>query len=102
MSADHRFVPETLRIAAGVTVTFVNDSREPHSVTAYQSALPLRAPYFSSGGADSEADAREEVAATLIEPGGEFRLTLARPGTYRYFCIPHEDDGMKAEIVVQP
>ena len=101
MVGGHRFGPETLTVAAGETVTWVNDDSEAHTVTAYGDALPAGADYWSSGGAPSEEAAREAVADALLTQGESYEMTFDEPGTYRYFCIPHEGDGMKGEIVVE-
>lgn len=102
MTDDFRFDPESVTVAAGTALTFSNTTTAPHSVTAYQDDLPAGAEYFSSGGAESETAARSDVASVLITPGQEFELTLDAPGTYRYFCIPHEKQGMRGTIVVEP
>ena len=101
MTSDHTFDPETLAVAAGTTVTFTNDDDEPHTVTAYEAEIPDGADYFSSGGFSDEARARAVVGDALIKPGHDYSVTLEEPGTYEYFCIPHEGHGMKAEIVVE-
>lgn len=101
MSDDHAFEPATVSVSAGTEVVFTNDSDEAHTVTAYEDSLPDDAGYFSSGNLSSEAKARDEVAQALIPPGADYSVTLEAPGTYRYFCIPHEQDGMKGEIVVE-
>lgn len=100
MTENHEFAPRVIEASAGETIAFVNDSDEPHTVTAYESSLPDGARFFASGGADTERAARDDVVRGLIEPGGEYRVSLDRPGTYRYFCIPHEGEGMKATIEV--
>ena len=94
------FDPEGVSVAVGETVTFVNTSSEPHSVTAYENDIPEGAEYFASGGATSEVEARKDIAGGLIAEGGEFEVTFSEPGTYRYFCIPHEGAGMKGTVVV--
>ena len=101
MTADHSFDPESLSVAANQAVTFTNDSDESHTVTAYEDDLPQSSEYFSSGEFSAEDDARANVAQGLIKPGEEFSLTLEEPGTYKYFCIPHEGDGMVGAIVVE-
>jgi plastocyanin len=101
MTEDRRFEPEVLTIGKGATVTFSNDSDEPHSVTAYDGRIPPGARYFSSGGFSSEEKARDNVTETLIQEGDSFELTVGKPGVYEYFCIPHESQGMKGEIVVE-
>ncbi|MGH2753037.1 MAG: cupredoxin domain-containing protein [Actinomycetota bacterium] len=101
MRPGQRFEPETLIVSAGTTVTFVNDSDEGHTVTAYEDELPEGAPYFSSGGFESEEAARDDVADSLLSPGGEFEVTFDQAGTYGYFCIPHEGSNMSGSVVVE-
>ena len=99
--ANHSFTPETLTIKTGEVVKWVNDTDEAHTVTAVEDSLPEGADYFSSGEADSEDMAKDELAAELVDPGESFEWTFAEPGTYRYYCIPHEADGMVGSVVVE-
>jgi plastocyanin len=100
MTDDIRFEPGTLSVEAGTTVTFVNDSDQSHTATAYSEEVPEGA-FFSSGGFGSEAEARDELAGALVSPGESFEVTLDAPGAYRYYCIPHEDQGMKGTIEIE-
>jgi plastocyanin len=97
----HSFEPASLTVQSGDPVEFTNDASEAHSVTAYDDGLPRRADYFATGGAQSEEEARSDIAAGLLQQGDKFELTLEVPGEYRYFCIPHEDDGMIGTIMVE-
>lgn len=99
--AGHRFLPEELSVETGTEVVFTNNSGEAHSVTAYEDALPEGAEYFASGGFETEAEARSNTAGSLLRQGESFSVTLTEPGTYRYFCIPHEESGMVGRIVVE-
>ena len=101
MTADHSFDPGTTTVTSDAGVTFRNDSDESHTVTAYEDELPQGADYFSSGDFRAEDEARSNVAEGLIQPGEKFNLTLEEPGTYKYFCIPHEDEGMVGTLVVE-
>ena len=101
MPSGQRFEPERLTIQAGDTVTWTNDAGDAHTVTAYEEAIPDGAPFFSSGDVDSEQAARENMGRTLIGPGESYEFTFEEPGTYRYFCIPHEEAGMRGTIVVE-
>lgn len=101
MTGDRRFEPEAITVSKGDTVSFSNDSEEPHSVTAYEGRIPSGASYFSTGGLSSEERARGDVSKTLIQKGDTFELKLTEPGVYEYFCIPHESQGMKGQIVVE-
>jgi plastocyanin len=101
MAAGQVFDPSGAQVQVGDTVTFVNTSKEAHTVTAYGSELPAGAPYFASGGATSESEAREDLTGGLIREGESYSFTFTETGTYRYFCIPHEGAGMKGTIVVE-
>ena len=96
-----RFAPDEITVAVGDEIVFTNTSSESHSVTAYSEGLPEGAGYFSSGGFESESEARDNLTETLVGAGETFELTLSEPGTYRYFCIPHEEAGMAGRILVE-
>lgn len=110
MIPSHRFDPETITVNVGDTVSWRVRTDEPHSVTAYEESLPEGAEYFASGGFSSEEDARantsvaqpqHEVAEGLLQEGDGFEVTFETPGTYEYFCIPHESEGMTGTVVVE-
>ena len=93
MTSSDAFVPKTLTIKAGGTVTWENVSPGVHTVTdnpalassKQDAAMPAEAEAFNSG---------------TIEPGKQYSHTFTVPGTYKYFCVPHEADGMVGTIVV--
>lgn len=101
MTGARRFEPEVITVKKGATITFSNDSEEPHSVTGYGERIPDGARFFTTGGFSTEQQARDNVTETLIQQGDTFELRLPKPGTYGYFCIPHESQGMKGTIVVE-
>jgi plastocyanin len=95
MTEELAFDPPSITVPAGTTVQWVNVSPSMgHSATAdpdraFDSSivvLPLGADAFDSG---------------LVPPGETFEHTFEVPGRYVYFCIPHEDDGMIGEIIVE-
>jgi plastocyanin len=76
----NRFAPEDIAVAAGSTVTWVNedyDSGEWHDVIHEDRA------FISEG----------------IAPGFAFSVTLTTPGVYVYYCDLHE--GMFGRIFVE-
>jgi plastocyanin len=95
------FVPREIVVQAGDTVTWVNDTGEVHTVTARQGSVPEGASYFASGGASDEAAAREDPSAGFIAPDESFEFTFEEPGSYEYFCIPHESSPMTGTVVVE-
>ncbi|WP_256300868.1 plastocyanin/azurin family copper-binding protein [Haloarchaeobius salinus] len=101
------FDPDSITIAPGDTIDWVNVGGIGHSVTAYEDEIPEDAEYFASGDFDAEGPARNGYAvgntAAGDIPGGEsFRHTFDVAGSYEYFCIPHEGVGMVASIEVTP
>ena len=89
------FTPDTVRIKAGTTVEWRNTSLLVHTITADPDLatlaesvqLPEGAKPFNSGNLDAKAT---------------FRHTFDVPGTYVYFCIPHEGAKMRGTVIVEP
>lgn len=97
------FDPVRLTVGVGDEVVWENTSSRGHTVTAYESALPAGAEFFASGGYGSEAAAREAWRSEIggrLTTGDTFRHTFETPGTYEYFCIPHEQAGMVGTVEV--
>jgi len=92
MTNSKTFEPKSITVKAGDTVLWKNESNMTHSVTdepalavtAQDAALPPNAKEFNSG---------------LLPPGKDYSYTFTVPGTYRYFCIPHEAVGMLGTVV---
>lgn len=88
------FMPETLTVSVGDTVTWVNGEAITHTITSgtfsdVDDATGLR----GSEAADGMFDER------LGEKGGTFSYTFETAGTFQYFCDIH--DGMNATVVVE-
>jgi plastocyanin len=102
MNGAQTFVPRSITVSSGEPLTFTNEGGQPHTVTAYEDRIPEGAEYFSSGGLASESAARDNPAAAFVAEGESFEVALDVPGTYEYFCIPHEQQGMRGSITVEP
>lgn len=95
MTDDFRFEPAAVTIRAGEAVEWRNASHFIHTATddpkvagqPGDAALPTGAEAFNSG---------------EIHPSTSYRRVLMVPGSYRYFCIPHEGVGMLGRITVLP
>lgn len=77
------FVPATLTISAGTTVTWTNDDPFNHTVTADDGS-------FNSG---------------VVAPGDSFSFTFDTPGNYLYYCSIHGGPGgigMSGMVIVTP
>jgi plastocyanin len=96
-----RFDPITITVQSGETVTWANVTDETHTVTAYEDKIPEGADYFASGDFDSQEAASSDLTPGLLREGDEYEVTFEVPGTYEYFCIPHEADGMIGTVVVE-
>ena len=88
------YTPVKVAIRVGDTVQWVNSGDTVHSVST------------SSANAQNPKDTSMPKGATafdsgFIPPGGNYSYTFTVPGTYRYFCLPHEKAGMVGVIVVK-
>jgi plastocyanin len=101
MTEDFGYDPERLRVDAGTTVRWVNDSDVGHTVTAYEAEIPEGAAYFASGGFGTERAARNDAGGGLLDAGGSYEHTFEVGGAYGYFCVPHESSGMTGTVVVR-
>lgn len=96
-----KFAPKRIEVSAGTTVTWENAGSVPHSVTAYEEEIPDGATYFASGGADSQSAAEEAYPDQgRIGEDGSYEYTFETKGTYEYYCIPHEMNGMVGFVKV--
>jgi len=88
------YTPAKVAIKVGETVQWVNIGETVHSVStsaanaqnSKDTSMPKGAVAFDSG---------------FIPPGGDYSYTFTVPGTYRYFCLPHEKAGMVGVVVVK-
>jgi plastocyanin len=75
---DMQFEPEVLTIAAGTTVTWLNDDESPHTVT----------------------DKDRVFRSAALDTNDRFSYTFATPGEFTYFCTLHPM--MVGKIVLKP
>jgi len=95
MTDENTYDPKDVTIQAGRTIEWTNPSDVFHTVTADPEkandpshvVLPEGVEPFDSG---------------RIDPGETYRRTFDVPGSYKYFCIPHERVGMIGTIEVKP
>ncbi len=89
-----QFKPQELTITAGETVEFQNVGDVAHTVTTTtenasdpkHASVPAGVKPWDSG---------------FIFGGKSYRRTFDEPGTYHYFCIPHEGAQMIGTIIVK-
>ena len=92
-----KFMPETVTVAAGTTVRWVNGETITHTITsgAFEGVNP------DTGIRDSETP--DGLFDVTLSPKGEdgdaFEFTYETPGTYPYYCDIHL--GMNAVVIVE-
>merc|ERR1712028_172867 len=84
------FVPNSITVKAGETITFENNRGFPHNVVFDEDAVP--------DGVNADALSHEDY---LNGPGESVTNKLDTPGTYGYYCGPHQGAGMQGKIIVQ-
>ena len=75
---DLTYVPASVEIPVGATVTWTNSDTVPHTATAQD---------------------REVLQSGTLNPGDSYSQTFDQPGTFDYFCEFHAN--MKGTIIVQ-
>ncbi len=79
---DNRYIPQSITVPSGTTVTWVNRDSYPHTVTSGARENPTD--LFDSGNIPAE---------------GTFSYTFGQAGTYPYYCTLHP--GMDGTVTVQ-
>ena len=101
MTESLRFDPETVEVGVGDTVEWVYTAAPRQSVTAYEERIPAHTEYFASAGVGREVVARVIYPfAGGLNEGDRYRNTFEMAGSYDYFSIPSEGDGMTGTVVV--
>lgn len=94
LTDDNEFSPAEITIAPGDTVTWVNMTDEVHTASAD--------PEIATDESHVELpEGAEPWHSGSINPDESFSITLDVPGTYIYFCYPHQDAGMLGTIIVE-
>lgn len=77
---DNFFEPAEVTVEPGTTVTWVQEGENPHTSTSY--------------------DGLWDSGMIAGSSGESFSFTFEEPGTYEYFCAPHEQLGMVGTVTV--
>ena len=86
---DFAFVPQTLTVPVGTTVTWTNNDSAAHTVT-------------SADGMATDAATTDLFDSGLMGDGDTFTYTFDTAGTFYYLCTPHRTmASMHAEVVVE-
>ncbi len=90
-----KYTPDTVRVQVGETVRWENSSLIMHTVTADPSEATV-------DGSVQLPDGAEPFDSGNLDPDQTFEYTFQTPGTYQYFCIPHEGAKMYGWVIVEP
>jgi plastocyanin len=77
----YAFLPSTLNVKVGTTITWINNDEAEHTVTTKDKTL------------DSP-----RLKTINVKPGDSFSFKFEKAGTYDYFCSIHT--AMKAKVIV--
>ncbi|KAJ1266358.1 hypothetical protein BS78_08G145000 [Paspalum vaginatum] len=83
------FEPNEFAVKSGETITFKNNAGFPHNVVFDEDEVP--------SGVDASKISQEEY---LNAPGETYSVTLTVPGTYSFYCEPHQGAGMVGKVTV--
>lgn len=91
------FMPETITVASGTTVTWQNGETITHTITSgawgdVNESTGLRGSQTPDGLFDHKLSPKGE-------DGDTFSYTFDTPGEYRYYCQPHLT--MNAMVIVE-
>jgi plastocyanin len=87
------FHPDPVKINVGRTITWVNKGETVHTVTTDASQAPDPSWVSAPKGA-------EVIDSGYLNTGETYSYTFKLPGVYKYFCLTHEQEGMKGEVDV--
>ncbi|MFT4920913.1 MAG: plastocyanin [Haloarculaceae archaeon] len=103
MTSELKYAPKRIEVEQGTTVTWKNTGSIGHTITAYEDEIPDGADYFASGGFDSQqaaVDGYESDQSGNVPKGESYEYTFETKGEYKYYCIPHEMNGMVGFVKV--
>lgn len=92
-----KFMPETITVPVGTTVTWTNDETIGHTITSgawgdINESTGIRGSQSADGLFDHDL-------APKGQEGDTFTFTFDEPGEYPYFCEPHL--AMNAMVIVE-
>ena len=101
-ASGYRFRPATVTAHVGDVVRFVNVSGGPHNVAFWDDSIPTGTAATLQRNMQRTDGALN--GALLSDPNETYTVSLAglRPGTYRYYCVPHLAVNMVGRITVRP
>jgi plastocyanin len=97
----YRFEPSTITVKAGDAVSFTNVAGGPHNITFWADSIPSgTAPQLQANMPNTTGPLTSPLFVTADQV---YTISTAKlkPGTYKFYCMPHLALGMHGELVVQ-
>jgi plastocyanin len=88
------FRPQHLVIKVGTTIRWINSGETVHTVTADPDQAPDPSWVQTPSGS-------ELMDSGYMNVGDSYSYDFKVPGIYKYFCLTHEQEGMRGEIDVE-
>ena len=95
------FEPNTLTIAPGTTVRFINVAGGPHNIAFWQDSVPAGAAAVLNANMTNTVDNLSGPFLTSPNETYDVSFANAPAGAYKGYCTPHLTLGMKLTITVQ-
>jgi plastocyanin len=91
---DFKFLPASITVPAGTRITWtydeVSSDLQGCENPALQTPLPVHCPGHSVTALDKGSDGKPVFNSGVHRAKGfPWSRTFSKPGTYRYYCIPH-------------
>jgi plastocyanin len=90
-------------VSVGTTVVWTNQANDvPHNI--YFPPLgqqPPAGPPFIAGSSATTYDGTAVANSAVLGPGQSYSLTFTKAGTFKYFCLFHDDEGMTGTVTVK-
>jgi plastocyanin len=103
---DQDYFPARLTIRAGQSITFLNlDPEAPHTVTFGPEPKQPGATVRPYGNAAAYSGGALNSGYFGVKPpwsGPTWTVRFTKPGVYHFYCVLHDDNGMKGVVVVRP
>jgi plastocyanin len=100
-SSGYSFKPSMVTIKAGQAVKFVTVSGGPHNVTFDSQDIPAGAAATLDQNMPNQ---QAKLTGPLVtNPNDTYTISFkgAKPGAYKFYCLPHQSLGMQGTIIVE-
>ena len=88
------FRPQHLTVRVGATIKWINSGETVHTVTADPEQAPDPSWVQTPPGS-------EVMDSGYMNVGDSYSYEFKVPGIYKYFCLTHEQEGMRGEVDVE-